>query len=203
LAAVNATTTSTNVLTLGFAFGPSRRSSIPPVLWPLLTAPRRTAASRPRPSRTTPRSTRAGHLGHPQSPPRVSPATFIAHPPRLRNGPLMASGFASWCRLARTVPPSTRSPSRSSSIPTRHVFLESRLRLRLPPHPASRLRSCPRLVVGAINLHRGLAPPSCWSCLAHTVHAVLPHTAHRRSSPPAFSVPSAMPGWGVAQRWFR
>jgi len=23
-------------------------------------------------------------------------------------------------------------------------------------------------VVGAINLHRGLAPPSCWSCLAHT-----------------------------------
>jgi hypothetical protein len=23
-------------------------------------------------------------------------------------------------------------------------------------------------VVGAINLHRGLAPPSCWSCRAHT-----------------------------------
>jgi hypothetical protein len=36
-----------------------------------------------------------------------------------------------------------------------------------------------------------------------TVHAVLPHTALRRSSPPAFSVPSATPGWGVARRWFR
>ena len=42
--------------------------------------------------------------------PRVRPTTFIAHPPRLRNGPLMTSGFASWCRLARTAPPYTRSP---------------------------------------------------------------------------------------------
>jgi len=38
-------------------------------------------------------------------------------------------------------------------------------------------------VVGAINLHRGLAPPSCWSCRAHTVRAVLPHTALRHRSP--------------------
>src|SRR3954468_19801668 len=36
-----------------------------------------------------------------------------------------------------------------------------------------------------------------------TVHAVLPHTAHRRSSPSAFSVPCATAGWGVARRWFR
>jgi len=75
----------------------------------------------------------------------------------------------------------------------RHVFLGSRFRLRLPSHPASRLSSCPRLVVGAINLHRGLAPPSCWSCRAHTVHAVLPHTALRRSSPPAFGFTSPRP----------
>src|ERR671930_2460297 len=95
----------------------------------------------------------------------------------------MASGFASWCRLARTGPPSTRSTPDSSPSPTRHVFLGSRFRLRLPPHPASRLSSCHRLVVGAINLHRGLAPPSCWSCRAHTVRAVLPHTALRHRSP--------------------
>jgi hypothetical protein len=37
----------------------------------------------------------------------------------------MTSGFASWCRLARTAPPSTRSPPRAS---TGHVFLGSRLR---------------------------------------------------------------------------
>jgi hypothetical protein len=54
----------------------------------------------------------------------------------------------------------------TASLP--HVFLESRFRLRLPSHPASRRRSCLRLVVGAINLHRGLAPPSCWSCWAHS-----------------------------------
>ena len=46
LAAVNATITSTNVLTLGFAFGPSQRPTIPPVLWPLLTSPRRAPPSR-------------------------------------------------------------------------------------------------------------------------------------------------------------
>jgi hypothetical protein len=40
----------------------------------------------------------------------------------------MTSGFASWCRLARTAPPSTRSASGPQSIPTRHVFLGSRLR---------------------------------------------------------------------------
>jgi hypothetical protein len=36
-----------------------------------------------------------------------------------------------------------------------------------------------------------------------TVHAVLPHTAPRRSSPGAFRVPVATAGWVVARRWFR
>src|ERR671924_1066996 len=186
LAAIIVHPTSTGVLRLGLAFGPSRRPSIPPVLWPLLTAPRRTGASRPRPSLATQRSRpRAwmGIPGPPRSPPRVRPTTFLAHPPRLRTGPLMASGFASWCRLARTGPPSTRSTPATTTSPARHVFLGSRFRLRLPPHPASRRSSCPRLVVGAINLHRGLAPPSCWPCLAHTGREVLPHTAHRHRSP--------------------
>ena len=51
--------TSTGVLRLGFAFGPSRRPLTPPVLWPLLTAPRRAEASRPRPTHTTPRTRQA------------------------------------------------------------------------------------------------------------------------------------------------
>ena len=120
--------TSTSVLRLGFAFGPSQRSRSPLVIRPLLTSPRRATPSRASPSRTTPRTKWTGHLGHPQRSPRVRPATFIAHPPRLRNGPLTASGFASWCRLARTAPPSTRSETRPRTIPTRHVFLGSRLR---------------------------------------------------------------------------
>ena len=110
LAAFNVHPTSTGVLRLGFAFGPSRRPTIPPVLRPPLTSPRRTVASRPRSSRTTPRTKRTGHLGHPRRSPRVRPATFIAHPPRLRNGPLMTTGFAVTGQLARTIPPHTRSP---------------------------------------------------------------------------------------------
>src|SRR6516225_4366725 len=113
LAAFNVHPASTSVLRLGFAFGPSRRSATPPVIRPLLTSPRRATPSRTPPSSTT-RQTVPTHRtaipGHPQRSPRVRPATFIAHPPRLRNGPLMTSGFASWCRLARTAPPYTRSP---------------------------------------------------------------------------------------------
>ncbi len=37
--------------------------------------------------------TATGHPGHPRRPPRVRPATFIAHPPRLRDGPLMDIGL--------------------------------------------------------------------------------------------------------------
>src|SRR4029077_5276056 len=128
LAAFNVHPTSTSVLHLGFAFGPSRRPTTPPVLRPLLTSPRRTPASRPRSSHPTRRSQQVwtGIQEHPRRPPRIRPATFLAHPPRLRNGPLMTSGFAVNCRLARTVPPSTRSPSRSQPAGTRHVFLRSR-----------------------------------------------------------------------------
>jgi len=104
--------------------------------------------------------------GHPETPAETSPdktSTLPRTPTASTQRPLMTSGFAVVCRLARTAPPSTRSPR----SPARHVFLESRFRLRLPSHPASRRRSCPRLVVGAINLHRGLPPPSCWSCRAY------------------------------------
>ena len=93
LAAIDATTTSTNVLTLGFAFGPSQRYRPPLVIRPRLTSPRRATPSRAPPSRTTPRTVRTRHLGHPWRPPRIRPATFIAHPSRLRTGPLMDIGL--------------------------------------------------------------------------------------------------------------
>src|SRR5918997_2986349 len=59
LAAFNVHPTSTSVLHPGFAFGPSRRSSIPPVIRPLLTSPRRATPSRTPPSRTTRRARQA------------------------------------------------------------------------------------------------------------------------------------------------
>jgi hypothetical protein len=143
-----------------------------------------------------------GASGTPAEPSEGKSSNLPRTPHRVYETALMTSGFASWCRLARTVPPSTRSPSRSPSIPTRHVFLGSRFRLRLPCHPVSRLRSCPRLVVGAINLHRGLAPPSCWSCLAHTVRGSPAH-----GSPTFFTAgirfPVATAGWRAAGRRFR
>src|SRR5262249_17404972 len=45
LAAIIVHPASTGVLRLGFAFGPSRRSAIPPVVRPLLTSPRRATPS--------------------------------------------------------------------------------------------------------------------------------------------------------------
>ena len=170
LAAFNVHPTSTSVLHLGFAFGPSRRSSTPPVIRPLLTSPRREAPSRTPPSRTTRRAVlahRTGILGHPRRPPRIRPTAFTAHPPRLHDGPLMDIGL----RHAMLARPDRRAsyaqPTRPRTVAMRHVFLGSRFRLRLPSHPASRRRSCPWLVVGAINLHRGLSPPSRWSCRAY------------------------------------
>src|SRR5207245_11767981 len=82
LAAVKATPTSTNVLTLGFAFSPSRRHSIPPLLRPLLTSPRRAAPFRALPSRPTRRTRHPAPSGisrHSRRPPGISPATFLAH----------------------------------------------------------------------------------------------------------------------------
>ena len=170
LAAINATTTSTNVLALGFAFGPSQRYRSPLVIRPLLTSPRRATPSRTPPSRTTRRTVlihRTGILGHPRRSPRIRPTAFTAHPPRLRDGPLMDIGL----RHAMLARPDRRAlyaqPTRPRAAAMRHVFLGSRFRLRLPSHPASRRRSCHWLVVGAINLHRGLPPPSRWSCRAY------------------------------------
>ena len=184
LAAFNVDPTSTSVLHLGFAFSPSQRSSIPLVIRRLLTSPRRAAASRPRPSRTTPRTKRTGHLEHPRRPPWIRPAPFLAHPPRLPDGPLMDIGLRH-VMLARPDRPALYAqPTPTPRAKARHVFLGSRFRLRLPSHPASRRRSCHRLVVGAINLHRGLAPPSCWSCQAYMIAGHSPAPIRSRLRPP-------------------
>ena len=115
----------------------------PLVLRRLLTSPRRAAPSRAPPSRPTRRTRHAwtGILGHPWRSPQVRPATFIAHPPRLRNGPLMDIGLrhaepARPDRHASYAQPAARSTAS-------HVFLGSRLRLRLPSHPASRTTQLP------------------------------------------------------------
>ena len=152
LAAVNATTTSTNVLTLGSAFGPPRRTINPAgttTSADFSTASSSLPATTVAPTRRSAHKRRSGIKRHPQRPPGIRPATFLAHPPHSHDGPLMTSGFAITCWLARTAPP-----------PMRFVYLGSRFRLRPPSHPASQRRSCPRLVIGAINPHRGLPPPN-------------------------------------------
>jgi hypothetical protein len=160
--------------------------------WPAATAGSTAAPTAPN---NTPRNPR-----HARSDPHALPAARRTTPPEAaeqarphrKTQPGQTSSQASPNRLK----PTGRSRDYFSGL------LGSRFRLGLPPHPASRRRSCLWLVVGAINLHRGLAPPSCWSCRAHTVHAVLPHTALRRSSPAVFSVPDATAGGVVARRWF-
>jgi hypothetical protein len=70
LAAFNVHPTSTHVLRLGFAFGPSQRSTIPPVLWPLLTSPQRTATSRS--PLSMPPGEHAKRGRHPKTPVEIS-----------------------------------------------------------------------------------------------------------------------------------
>ena len=172
LAAINVHPTSTSVLQLGFAFGPSRGLIDPAgntTSADFSTASSSLAATAvPHHPANRPSDEASG------TPAEISPVkatTFIAPPPRLRNGPLTTTGFAVTGQLARTVPPHTRTRRHRGDEP---CVLGSRLRLRLPSHPASRLRSCPWLVVG-VFLHRGLAPPSCWSCQAHPSEVVDRH----------------------------
>jgi len=88
------------------------------------------------------------------------------------------------CRFARAPPDLPTCVSRwLSGVPVRcrvtpprrpyiwFLFVGSGLGLRLPPHPASRRRSCLRLVVPITKAHRGLAPPVTTPCLAHNERA--------------------------------
>lgn len=139
MAAIITTPTSTNVLRPETAFGPSRHPATPAGTTASAdssAAHRSLSAPTAAPTRRT--RSRSGISLHPQRPPRITPATFPAHPPRLRNGLLITTGFAVPCRLAQAAPPPTRSTRDRSHRPARHLFPESRVRPRLPPHPTSR-----------------------------------------------------------------
>ncbi len=127
LAAVNATTTSTNVLTLGFAFGPSQPPSIPLVIRPLLTSPQRASASRPcRPAPPNEHADRRGWASG--TPVEISPnktSGLPRAPTAFTDGPLMDIGL----RHAEPARPDR------PALYTVHLFLGSRFRLRLPSHP--------------------------------------------------------------------
>src|SRR5436305_10849074 len=69
----------------------------------------------------------------------------------------MVTGFAFLSRLTQIAPPHTR-----------FVFLGAGIRLVLPPHPASRRRSCLRLGVSTTSSSRGLSPPSDRPCRAYS-----------------------------------
>ena len=109
--------------------------------------------------------------GHPGTPAEPSPnkTNGLHRAPTASTQRSLDGHRASPCNAGSPGPPRLirAAPRRHDRRRIHHVFLGSRLRLRLPSHPASRRRSCPWLVVGAINLHRGLAPPSRWSCRAY------------------------------------
>src|SRR5215471_15467099 len=73
----------------------------------------------------------------------------------------MVTGFAFLSRLAQIAQP-----------PTRFVFLGAGFRLGLPPHPASRRRSCLRLGVSTTSSSRGLSPPIDRPCRAYSMAAL-------------------------------
>jgi len=63
----------------------------------------------------------------------LRPATFIAHPPRLRNGPLMDIGLRH-AEPARPDRHASHAQPTAAEATACHVFLGSRIRLRLPSH---------------------------------------------------------------------
>src|SRR5690606_20405650 len=52
----------------------------------------------------------------------------------------------------------------------RFLFVRSGVCRRLPPHPASRRRSCPWLAIPVVTARRGLPPPTSAPCQAHRIN---------------------------------
>jgi len=99
----------------------------------------------------------SGSPGKAERPPRVRRCCFARALPDL---PVRVSGWSPGVPVHCRVTP----PHRPS---IRFLFVSSGLGLRLPPHPASRRRSCLRLAVPITRARRGLAPPASTPCLAH------------------------------------
>src|SRR5690625_2086267 len=55
----------------------------------------------------------------------------------------------------------------------RFLFVRSGVCRRLPPHPASRRRSCHWLAIPVVTARRGLPPPTSAPCQAHRKEAAL------------------------------
>src|SRR5690625_3448671 len=53
----------------------------------------------------------------------------------------------------------------------RFLFVRSGVCRRLPPHPASRRRTCPWLAIPVVTARRGLPPPTSAPCQAHSIGA--------------------------------
>jgi hypothetical protein len=120
------------------------------------------------------------HLRRPSNrPPQVRTLTFPAPLPHLLHQPLIALGFVVCCQLAPLLQPLMG-----------FVSLKSQVCPRLPSDPASRRRPCLQLTVGAINLRKGLSPPSQRPCWAHNKKP-----RQRRGSEP-FGQESVTPGTG-------
>jgi len=108
-----------------------------------------------------PTSARNGADGHLGTPAETSPgkaSNLHRAPTASTQRPLDDNGL----RCNRPARPdrlaSYAQPTNAVKASMRHVFLGSRLRLRLPSHPASRRRSCPWLVVGVISSTGDLHP---------------------------------------------
>jgi hypothetical protein len=147
LAAITATPTSTSVLRLGSAFGPSRRPSrSPPVLRPLLTSPRRAATSRPPPSRA----------GTPLETSRDKPRHLLHTPAAFTLRPLDDDGLHHRM-LARPDRPASDAVRVARVMDSHSGFLPT------PPHNGA-------VAIGswlASPLPQGLTPPSDAACPAY------------------------------------
>src|SRR3954465_15737901 len=70
----------------------------------------------------------------------------------------MDMDFATGCPLVRPYLPQIR-----------FLFVGSRFRSTLPSDGPSRFRPCASLVLHLHQVVRGLSPPSCWACPAHSL----------------------------------
>ncbi len=103
--------------------------------------------------------------------------------------PPVAAGYTSTIseRLLGVTINGWLAPSRRPHI--RFLFVRSGFRLGLPPHPASRRRSCLRLTIPVATARRELPPPRSMPCQAHR------HPGIRDSEyPGTISRPAPCPG---------
>src|SRR5690606_5593556 len=124
------------------------RQGVGDLLWPLLTSP-------------LPSLPVAGHLlGTAPSEAETSLGKTLILPP-------VAAGFTTAVseRLSGLTIRGWLTPPHRPSI--RFLFVRSGVCRRLPPHPASRRRSCPWLAIPVVTARRGLPPPTSAPCQAH------------------------------------